>query len=197
MSIDIMFVLLAGWGFYKGFEEGIVKAVLSFFSIIFGLMCAFKFCPAATKFLETAFDTTNPLMFALGFILAFFSSMWLLRLIATFITDAFQIAHVNLINQVLGGILLSGIFSVIFSALVWFGDKIQVIPAETKAQSLSYRILEPLPEQTKDALVWLAPSIKEFWRECGDALDKIQKSSARKTETKSTIYDIKDDKKTE
>jgi membrane protein required for colicin V production len=197
MAIDVMFLILAGFGFWKGFEEGIIKSLFSFLSIFIGLMCAFKFSPAMTKFLEVAFENTNPLMFGLGFILAFFVSMWLVRFVAAAITDVMEVAHVNIMNKFLGGALLCGIFTILFSTLVWFGDKVQMIPEETKAQSLTYRTLEPLPEKTKDALVWLTPSIKQFWKDCSDALDKIQKTSAHKTETKSTIYDIKEDKKPE
>ena len=193
MTIDVVFLMVAAYGFYVGFGEGIIRAVFSILSIGLGMMAALKFSPAMSKFLEVGFKTDNPLIFGLGFVLTFFGSMWLIRMFAGVITDAMAVAHVNLVNQLIGGIALSGIFIILMSMMVWFANEARMIDPETKAQSMAYRFLEPLPGETKDAFIMLKPTFEEFWQESSKMMDKMKQQGFRKSNSTPNIYSVPDD----
>jgi membrane protein required for colicin V production len=190
MSIDVLFLAAAAYGFFLGFKEGFVNTVFRTLSIFIALMAAFKFSPYVTEVIEKSFQVYNPLMFIGGFIMTYFLTTWVLRFAGDLVTQTMEVAHVNLPNQVIGGTVLAGIFTILFSLLVWFADGARLIEPATKMSSMSYRILEPLPQQTFKVLGDLKPTFQKFFQETSKMMDEVQKSRVKNTETKHDIYSI-------
>jgi len=193
MTIDVVFLLVFLYGFYKGFGEGIIKAIFSVLSVVLGLMFAFKFSPAATKFLEVGFKAYNPLMFGAGFLLSFFGSMWLMRVFAGIITETLEIAHVNLINQMIGGVVMSGLATIVLSMMIWFADAAQLMDPTTKAESVSYRVLEKVPGETLEFLKTMQPVFSEFMQEANRMMDGMKAQNIKKAQNDSQIYNLPPD----
>lgn len=193
MVIDIVLVICALYGFYLGFSKGIISTVLSVFSVIFGVLAAFKFAPKMTEVLQTTLNNQTPLMFIAGFVLTFVVVMLIIRMFAKGLEGILKSARINVINQVFGGALLSGLMILVFSIMVWFGDQSHIIDQSTKKESISYPYLEPFP-----TIVWsfgkqLKPAFQEFWAHSLDVLDKIEDMSVKRTESNPSVYDIPDD----
>ena len=146
MYIDILFIAAVGYGFFKGFSQGIINSIFSVLSLVIAFMAAFKLSPYMTEMLEKGFDIYNPFMFLAGFGVTFFLTKWFLKFVSEFLTGVLEVAHVNLVNQTIGALILTVIFSFIFSVLIWFADSIRVLSPQQKATSISYRFLEPLRE---------------------------------------------------
>ncbi|MCC6726117.1 MAG: CvpA family protein [Saprospiraceae bacterium] len=197
MIIDILFLLVAGWGFYQGYSRGIIKTVFTAFSIVFGLMVAFKFTPAATRFLETAFHSDSPLNFIGGFLLAFVLTMIIIRMAAQFFEKTLQAANINFINQAAGGILLASLHTLVFSLLLWFGDQSHIITAENSKGSLTYQHLRAFPSKMKVVYEYIKPGFQDFWHESVRFIDRMEDKSMKETENQPTIYDIPDEGETE
>ncbi len=194
MTIDVIFLMVLLYGFYVGFGEGFIRALFSILSIFIATLAAFQFSPTVTHTLETGFQINNPLMFILGFVLTFFGVRFGVKFLAGSITDIMAVAHVNLINQLVGGITMATLFSVIYSLLVWFADEAHMIEPITKAQSVSYRFLEPLPGKTKDVLIMLKPSFIKFWDEASHTMDQMRtQNTIQKAPSRPDIYTIPDD----
>ena len=190
MSIDILFLGAAAWGFMLGFKEGIVNTVFRTLSIFLALMAAFKFSPYVTEVLEKSFEIYNPLMFIAGFVLCYLLTTWVLRFAGNFVTQTMEATHVNLPNQIIGGGVLAGIFTILFSILVWFADGARLLTPEVKLGSMSYRILEPLPEQTFKVLGDLKPTFQKFFQQTNRMMDEVNKKKVDNTNAKHDIYDI-------
>jgi membrane protein required for colicin V production len=193
MVIDIMLVITLLYGFYLGFSKGIISTVLSVVSLLFGVMAALKFGPATTDFLEKAFDSKNPLMFLAGMLLTFVVVMIIIRMIARTMEGLLKTANINIVNQLLGGMLLSSVLIVLFSVLVWFGDQARVIDAQTKQTSVTYGYIEDIPGQAKDLAYRFKPMFEDFWNSSMDMMDRLEGMSIEQSESKPQIYDIEDD----
>ncbi|MFT5165708.1 MAG: putative membrane protein required for colicin V production [Saprospiraceae bacterium] len=193
MVIDIIFVITLLYGFYLGFSKGIISAVFSILSLVFGLMAAFKFAPATTDFLEKAFNNQNPLMFLAGFLLSFVIVMVVIRMIARALEGLLKTANINIINQLAGGVLLGGVFVLLLSVLLWFGDKAHLVDDTTKDTSLTYKYLETFPSEAKGIAYRFKPMFEEFWNSSLDMMDKLEGMSVEKTETQPTITNLPDD----
>ena len=100
MTLDIIFILFAGLGFWMGYSRGIIKTVFTVLSFTIGLLAAFKMAPAFTNFLEDLTKNNNPLMFIAGFLLSFIIMMVILRLIARGLEGLLKSANINFINQI-------------------------------------------------------------------------------------------------
>ncbi len=190
MIIDILFLLLAGWGFYQGYSKGIIKTVFTAFSIVFGLMIAFKFTPAAIRFLETAFHSDSAMNFLGGFLLVFILTMIIIRMAAQFLEKMLQAANINFINQAAGGILLASLYTLVFSLLIWFGDQAHIITAENSKGSMTYGQLRAFPSKMKGVYEYIKPGFQDFWRESVRFIDRMEDKSLKETEQQPTIFDI-------
>jgi membrane protein required for colicin V production len=196
MIIDILFLLVAGWGFYQGYSRGIIKTVFTAFSIVFGLMIAFKFTPAAIRFLETAFHSDSALNFIGGFLLVFILTMIIIRMAAQFIEKMLQTANINFINQAAGGILLAALHTLVYSLLIWFGDQSHIITAENSKGSMTYEQLRAFPSKMKGVYEYIKPGFQDFWHESVRFIDRMEDKSLKETEQQPTIFDIPDEGET-
>jgi membrane protein required for colicin V production len=196
MIIDILFLLVAGWGFYQGYSKGIIKTVFTVFSIVFGLMVAFKFTPAAIRFLETAFHSDSALNFIGGFLLVFVLTMIIIRMAAQFLEKMLQAANINFINQTAGGILLASLYTLVYSLLIWFGDQSHIITAENSKGSMTYEQLRAFPSKMKGVYNYVKPGFQDFWHESVRFIDRMEDKSLKETEQQPTIFDIPDEGET-
>lgn len=145
-------------------------------------MASLKFAPATTKFLETTFNSDNPLMFVAGLLLSFFVVMIVLRMIARGLEGILQSANINVVNQFLGGVMLSGLLVLLYSVLLWFGDQARMIDNATKQSSFTYPYIKEYPVKVKDAGMRFQPMVKEFWSQSVQMMDRLEKISIEQTE---------------
>lgn len=192
MVIDVLLLGVVVYGFFLGFKGGIVNAIFRVMSIFLALMAAFKFSPYMTEALEKAFNTYNPLMFIAGFIVMFFLTMWVLRWAGEFLTTSLEVVHVNLPNQIIGGVVLSFLFTVLYSLIIWFAEGASMISEKTKFESKTLVYLQPLPQKTFAVIGDMKPSFQHFFEKANQMMDNVDKGRMQRKETKTDIYDIKD-----
>ncbi|MEO1517622.1 MAG: CvpA family protein [Bacteroidota bacterium] len=182
MVIDIVFFIFIAYGFYLGFSRGIIRTAFTILSLTIGVMASLKLAPATTKFLETTFADDNPLMFLAGMLLSFTIVMVILRMIARGLEGILKTANINVINQIMGGVLLSALLVLLYSVLLWFGDQAHMIDKETKVKSITYPYLQQYPGKVKQVAMQFQPMVEEFWDQSLDMMDRLEKISIEQTE---------------
>jgi uncharacterized membrane protein required for colicin V production len=116
-------------------------------SYVFGVLAAMKFGPIMGDQLVGWFPAIGASgSFLLGVILVFFLTLVLFKIVAKGLTSFLETVNINFINQILGGILSGLFFVFIFSGLVYFGDQTRIITDEHKAKSITYPVLEKMPD---------------------------------------------------
>ena len=190
MVIDLMFFIFAALGFWMGYSRGIISTVFTVFSYFFGVIIAIKFSDGMTKFLQTTFNDDSPLFYIAGLLLSFVLAMFLIRMLARGLENVLKAGHVNSINQLFGGALLSAVLVVLFSFLVQFGNEARMIDAQTKQKSLTYRYVELLPAQALKGISKVTPLFRQFWNTTMDMIDKVKAQSIEKAESNPNVYDI-------
>jgi len=197
MVIDIILLIIAAWGFYRGFSTGIIKTVFTVLSFAIGLLVAFKFAPATTRFLETAFNTNEPLLFIAGFLLAFVATMFVIRMIARGLEGILRTAHINVVNKLAGGALSAAMMILMFSILVWFGDKSHLLKEETRQTSYTYPYLKEFPGQMRKVYDRFKPTFQQFWDESIEFMDRMEEMSIERTKSDPGVFDIPEEKEKE
>lgn len=192
MAIDVVFGVALLYGFYLGFSRGIIKTIFTVISIIFGIMAAFKFAPATTQFLTTAFNDDSPLWFLVGIIVTFVAIMMLIRLFARGLEGILETININIINQLAGGMLLAGVSILLYSYLIWFADSARLIDNATKRSSQTYAYLEKFPDIVKETAYQFRPIFEDFWDHSMDMMDQLEEMSIEREENES-IYDIEEE----
>jgi len=192
MVIDLMFFIFAATGFWLGFSRGIISTVFTVFSYFFGVIVAITFSDGMTKFLQTTFNDDSALYYIAGLFLSFVLAMFLIRMIARGLENILKAGNVNTINQLFGGILLSGVLVVLYSFLVQFGNDARMIEPKTKNESITYVHLELLPDKAMVVLGKITPLFRQFWNTTMDMMDKVKTQSIEKEESNPNVYDIPD-----
>lgn len=178
MAIDIILLIFAGWGFYVGYSRGIIKTIFAILSLLFGLLAGLKFAPAASEFLKTVFNSTNPLLFIAGFLLAFTLTMILIRMLAKGLEGILKTARINILNKIMGGLLISGTLIIVFSSILWFAVSAHILDQNVAQQdSKSFPYLIQVPEQVSYQIKQLKPIVIEFWERSMEMMDDLQKSA--------------------
>ena len=193
MIIDAIFFITVLFGFYSGFSRGIIKTVMYIFASVFGFIVAVRFAPAATDLLRQVFDSNSPLMGLLGFITCLGLTIVGIQLLARGLEGILQTARINIINKFFGGVLMSAIFVLMYSVLLWFADMSHLVKPEQKKQSATYSLLQQYPGQVKQLWVRVSPSFKSFWDQTIDFIDQMEAQSIEQNGDQPTIYDIEDE----
>jgi membrane protein required for colicin V production len=174
MAIDLICALVAMYGFWQGYNRGIVSTVFNVLTYVFGLVIALKVTPLTTQLLEDLFKSDNPLMFIAGFLVNIFLVVFILKQAAKGLENVLQAVHMGLINQVLGGGISAILAVLIFSVLVWFGVKSHILNDALLADSRTYKpLLEPMPPRAKDIAMRLKPLAEEGWTTFSVWLDRL------------------------
>ena len=191
MIIDIICLIFLGYGFWVGYSKGIISTVLSLASYVFGILAAMKFGPIMADALFGWFpQLTQSGTFILGAILVFFLTLVLFTLVARGLTGVLESVNVNFINQILGGILSGLFFTFIFSGLVYFGDQSRIITDEARLQSITYPVLQRMPDIVIDRARALYPIFRDFYDGAVDAMDRL-KDNVDRNENDS-IFDLEE-----
>ncbi|MFZ4473944.1 MAG: CvpA family protein [Saprospiraceae bacterium] len=192
MLIDVIFLLIFSYGFWIGYNRGIIGTIFNIGAYVFGIVLAFKITPTTTNILETAFNSDNPTIFLAGFLINLAVIMLVLRMASAGITGLFEIAFLGLFNRAAGGILTGGFFVLIYSVLLWFLVKVQFLNTATLTESKTYPFLANLPSTAKDVAIRFKPVAEDLWGTSLDWMSRLEKFGIEKTGGKSKIYELPD-----
>ena len=102
--IDSICLIILIYGSYKGFKNGIVSEVLSFFGILLGIYLSKKYYLVVDEYLVTVFDSTNQLVSLISVILIFTLTIILSKILSKVITKALNIMALGLLNKLIGSV---------------------------------------------------------------------------------------------
>ncbi len=179
MLLDIICGIILVSSFYIGYSKGILKTAFGTLSIFFGLLAALKFSFVTIGIIEKFLSTDPRMIIVIGFILTFLLVLLGIRMIGRGFEKILETAHINIFNQISGGILSALLSLVIFSSVIWFLNQIKVISETTKANSYSYPVIEKVPEKSKEVFAAIKPFFSEFWQKTKDAMDKVEAEQLR------------------
>lgn len=186
MPIDILFLISLAYGFWQGFNHGIISTVFNVAAYLLGITLAFKVTPTTTNIMEVMFHSNNPMMYIAAFVVNILMIMFIMRVFARSLEKMFQMAYLGIVNQALGALLMGGFYILICSIVVWFMVKAQFLNPETIVESKTYPMLEPLPGKAYDLALRFKPYVEEAWGTSMTWMDRLQKYGDEKTKKPNT-----------
>ncbi|WP_020535892.1 CvpA family protein [Lewinella cohaerens] len=191
MIIDVICAVIALYGFWVGYSRGIIKTVLTTISFLFGFMAAAKFSPTVSTMLQEWIDGPGTIMLPAAFLLTFILTLVLFRMLANGLENMLEAVNINFINQIMGGGISMFFFIFLYSVLVSFADNSRMIDPDTKEDSITYTILQPVPEYAWAAGQRVWPVFQEFYQHALDVMDQIDSSVERQENDK--FFDIEEE----
>jgi membrane protein required for colicin V production len=156
LYIDIAFLVLLAYAFYRGYSKGLVMAILSFIGYITAMVVTFYFTQQITLFFHWE-HRWGPV---LSYIIVFAAIVILFILAAKLIEKLLEQMEINFINKILGGILSTLLVTIIFSGILWLGQMVHLISEQTFHSSKTAGILLPIAPFIYKLAALLFPVLK-------------------------------------
>lgn len=173
MGLDIVVVLIVAFGFFTGFNRGLVKTAFDTMSLVIGILAAMQLSKYTIGLLESMFNISPKFTYLVGLVVTFIVVMAGVRFVGRRIEDILKAANINIVNKLAGGVLQGAFFAFLLSMLIWTLGNYNVMKPETKENSITYPYLEPLPEAGKSLFVAVKPIFQDFWDNTVKALKSV------------------------
>lgn len=194
MIIDLFLIIVMAYGFYVGYNQGIIKTVFTILGASFGILASLRFTPAVTRFYHDIFNQINPLWIVVAFATTFLFSLLLLKLLGRGIESVMEKVHLNFVNQVIGGSVLALIAAFFYSLIIWFVVESVLTPdSEAVTSSKTYPFLKNYPGKIWKGVIQLEPLVGEFREFSEEIFNKVEKGTGS-GEEKEFKYDLPNDK---
>lgn len=145
----------------QGYRNGLIKAIISFFSLMIGVVCAFQFAGFVAAQLKEHTQITSYWLPFISFLLVLLVVMIALRWITRLLQQTADWLMLGWLNKLLGMVLYIFIYGTILSALLYFMSILGVVEKTKMANSISYNYIEQWwPYFMSKLSTWL-PFIKE------------------------------------
>lgn len=178
MIIDIIFLLLLAFAIIKGISRGFIIAVLSFLAIIIGVAAAMKLSYIVANWLQHSFNTGRQWLPFLSFLIVLIIVIILVRLLANLISRALNFAMLGWLNK-LGGILLFMLLYIsVYSVILFYLTKMNIIKPETITASHTYTFIEPLGPKVVNIIGSIIPVFKNLFQELSDFFGRLASKQA-------------------
>ncbi len=160
--IDIIIVCCFLPVLYFGIKNGLVKQLVAFAVIYFGILLSLRFATPVAEWAMAHVKIPEFWAKAVSFILIFFAVALLLNLLGKIIEKIIKISMLGWLNKLLGVVMTFLLFALLISVVVYFVDSannlLDFIPKEKLEESRFYPALLDLSQQ-------VFPHFKELFQQ--------------------------------
>lgn len=173
MFLDIIFVILIVLAAIRGFQRGLIIGIFSFLAIIIGLAAAIKLSAVVAGYIGEAVKVSDKWLPVISFLAVFIGVVLLIRLGANLLQKTVEMGMMGWANR-LGGILLyMAIYTLVFSVLIFYADKLQLLQKATIEKSVVYPYVQPWGPVVIDGFGALIPWFKDMFTELSGFFDGV------------------------
>jgi Uncharacterized membrane protein, required for colicin V production len=145
--IDLIVIVVLLYAFLKGFSNGLVNELASFFGLLIGAIISYSFSDDLSKIIDDYVEIDEQILNILSFIILFISTSVLFTFAGKSLTKLIKYISLGTINRLLGGIFSSLKFLIIIVSISmvinYFSEllDIKIIPSDQANKSTVYPIL--------------------------------------------------------
>lgn len=165
MIIDILFAIIVILALIKGYRNGVVVAIFSVIGLLVGLAAAIKLSTLVAEYLKDAVNISGKWLPVISFAIVFLAAVMLVRLGAAAIQKTLELVMLGWINRLAGIILYFMLYTIIFSVILFYADKVHLLTTATIVSSGTYNFIQPWGPRAIDSLGVVLPFFKNMFHE--------------------------------
>jgi membrane protein required for colicin V production len=177
--LDIIAITILIIFFIRGYMKGIIVAVFSMLAVILGIICAMKLSGMLSLWLVEKGWVSSGWVQLISYILLFTGVLLLVGFIGKAVQASAKMAMMGWLNGVLGGVVYAFLGAVIWSSLLWIGNKMTLVRETSKEASRTYRYLEPLAPWVFEKTGKLLPFAKDVFSDLSGFFDTVEQPSQK------------------
>lgn len=163
-TLDIILIVILGFGAISGFRKGFVMEVVSILAFILAIIGAFKLLQVGMDFIQENFQLSGKLLPYLTFILIFIAIVILVNLVGKSVKKMLDMTLLGSFDNLAGAIV--GLFKWAFgiSVLIWIFNYFQINPISTYGEdSIVYPLVVSFAPMVVEYISVLLPFAKDLF----------------------------------
>lgn len=177
MIIDIVFVLLMILAVFKGISKGFIVGIFSLLAFIIGLAAAIKLSAIVAAYLGKNVISATKWLPVISFLLVFIVVILLVGLGARLIKKTIDFAMLGWLDKLGGIAFYIIIYTIIFSVLLFFAEKISFLKPIVIERSVVYKYVSPWGPKVMNNLGKIIPLFKDMFLELEDFFESLAQKS--------------------
>lgn len=162
---------------YKGYTRGFIVSIVSFCAIIIGLAAAVKLSAIVANWLRQSTHISSQWLPFLSFIIVMIGIMFLLRLVANVLQKSVEFLLMGWVNKIGGMLFYAIIYTLVFSVLLFYADKMNILKQETISVSKCYPFVQPWGVKVINGFGKIIPIFKDLFTQLETFFDGIGKKA--------------------
>ncbi|MGN6494044.1 MAG: CvpA family protein [Agriterribacter sp.] len=175
MWVDLLFLVVMIVAIVKGAMRGIVLALFSFVGWFIGLAAALKLSALVAVYLQEHTNIDAKWLPLLSFLLIFILVVLLVQWAGKALEGVLNLALLGWVNRLGGALLYVGMYTLVFSVVLFYADKMNFINEETLANSRVYQATAGLAPAIIEGVSALIPALKDSFHQLEDFFEGVGK----------------------
>ncbi|MDQ2862265.1 MAG: CvpA family protein, partial [Bacteroidota bacterium] len=138
MIIDITFAFVMILAIFKGISKGFIVGIFSLLAFIIGLAAALKLSAVVASYLSKNVMSATKWVPVISFLLVFILVVLLIGLGARILKKTIAFAMLGWLDKIGGMFLYIIIYTIVFSVVLFFADKMVLLKPYVIAESVVY-----------------------------------------------------------
>jgi membrane protein required for colicin V production len=177
MIIDVAFILTMIIAIFKGLSKGFIIGIFSLLAFMIGLAAAIKLSAVVAAYLSKNVMSATKWLPVISFLLVFIVVILLVGLGARLIKKTIDFALLGWVDKLAGIFLYIIIYTIIFSILLFFAEKILVIKPDVIGSSVVYKYVSPWGPKVMDNLGKIIPFFKDMFLQLENFFESVAQKS--------------------
>ena len=173
MLIDGLLAIVLLWALFKGYRKGLVVGLFSFAALFIGLAAAVKLSAWVARELEHRTNWHSHWLPFLAFLGVLVAVIFMVRVGAALLETAMETLLVGWLNKLGGIIMYLLLYGTLFSVVLFYFEKIQLVAPSVIVESKSYPYIHKAGPIAMDWLGKLVPFFKGMFEELSRYFEKI------------------------
>jgi membrane protein required for colicin V production len=176
MVIDALLAVIVLLAIIRGYNKGLIMGVFSFLSILIGLAAAVKLSAWVAREAGVRFQWHSAWLPFLSFLAVLLAAILLVRLLANLLQTFMELMLAGWINKIGGIFMYILLYGTLFSTLLFYLQKIQLISPDMVKDSHSYPYIQQVGPFLLDGMGKLLPLFKGMFGELSAYFDQLKPS---------------------
>jgi membrane protein required for colicin V production len=165
MIIDILFGLLMVMAIIKGYSNGLIVAVFSLVALVVGLAAAMKFSTVVAGWMKDSVHVAARWLPLIAFAIVFIAAVILVRMAAKALQKAVEFVLLGWVNRLGGIVFYVLLYIVIFSILLFYAGKMNLLTRHAIDESGTYSYIRPWGPRAINGIGMVVPFFRNMFEE--------------------------------
>ena len=180
--IDILFLILVLFAVFKGVRNGFIVGIFSIIAFIVGLAAALKLSASVATWLRASTEISGRWLPFLSFLLVFIGVVLLINIGARILKKAVEAVMLGIFDKIGGILLYLFLYTMIFSILLFYADKLMIIGEESKSASRVYSYVQPVGPAVIGSIGTVVPFFQDMFAQLESFFSEVNKRIPAGTE---------------